>query len=165
MKRIKRYSEIKEETINIDKIIENKISEIDVKGILRLMIEEELSISNLNKIVLKLYSFNKYVSIDVKDIEEILELSLRQGVDVNLIDSEGYSLLVNSLFISEEAIKIVLRRNPDLTYSNSSDVDIFEYVSDFETKYGEKLKKCLEEINPINYQRFEREKKANKFNL
>ena len=165
MKRIKTYTEINESTI-MDKVLNYKISEIDVKGILGTMKENKLSMKNLNKIVLNLYNFSKYAGVEVEDIEEILELALTQGVDVNIIDDDGYSLLVNSLFISEEAIKIVLRRNPIL-YSSSSDGDIFEYVSDCgrNPRYKDMLTTALEEINPLNYQTFKRDKKAKKFNL
>jgi len=105
--------------------------------------------------------------IFIEDIEYFLKLLLETGADVNTIDNEGFSVLMNSLYITDEAVVYCLEKDPDLSYKNDDTTekigDIFDYcvISEKESRFLNALKK----IKPEEYHKYMKFKKTKDFNL
>jgi hypothetical protein len=169
---MKAYKNFNKETYR--KEVLNYIRNLDLYNLLKLVESKELGLDCLNLILKDIYKLvRNRKPKELLDVEELLILLIDKGGDVNQHDKEGYSVLMNSLYISWTAVKRVLEAGADLSYINEEleyPSDIFEYVSSLSgTDKGEKLYtnlyKSLKEVYPTLYREKMKAKQKKKFNL
>ena len=146
----------------------------DLYSLIELVESSKLSLECINLILLDIYKLvRNRKKEELKKVEELVLLTIEQGGDVNQHDNEGYSLLMNSLYISELTVKRVLEAGADLRYKNTEqedNLDIFEYVSNLiGTPKWEKLYRrlynSLKEVYPELYRTKMKTIQKKKFNI
>lgn len=144
----------------------------DINKLLKLLEDKRLNKEEINIILRNIFKILIRVN-NKKKIEKLLINCISQGGDINQKDEDGYSVLMNSIFITENAIKAVLIQKPDLYYINDKFIepaDIFKFVKDISIrdKNDKKLKmfyKALQEIEPEIYREQKKKEREKKYNI
>jgi len=177
---IKKYNLFKESKGYYRGEVLKYIQKRDISSILGLLDNtDKLQVECINLILVDIYKFirrakyNSNGSSNIKIVERLLQILLERGGDVDLYDEEGYSVLMNSLYISDLSVKEVLKRGPDLSYKNierENGVNIFEYVESLQGSENgsmlyNRLYNGLKEVFPVIYREKIRDQKRKTFNL